>query len=174
MTNIKTYDDFLLEAKAVGVLYHFTTPRGLRGILEYDEMTSAHGAISFTRNFDLRSWAKTFGAYCRITFDGDEMSNKFRFAPYLFDPEKDPVLQMPHVDVKSRRAQFGEEQEERIVKNTISNIKRYILQVDVLDSAMKSKEMMAISKVEMANSGIPFNHVTKFEPYRTQVYVQAA
>lgn len=175
MKNLKTYESFLTEAKAVGILYHFTTPRGLKGILEYDEMSSAHGAISFTRNNDLGLWASNYGAYCRIALDGDLMSNKYKISPYLFDPEKDPIMATGNpVDINTRRGMYGDEREERIVKDMISGVKKYILQIDVMEWALKPKDKDLVNAIRSENEDIPFNSINKFAPYKKTPITVAA
>jgi len=116
----------LFEAKQVGLLYHWTSLRSLINILENDEMisrqlkclrnhtedTTAWGDyISFSRNKKLNYHKKSV----LIIFDGNKLSNKYKFEHHLF--MEDP--------------QFKEEAEERIKISKITNIKKYILGIQI-------------------------------------------
>ena len=87
----------MFEAKQVGILYHWTDIDSLKGILEDDKMTSWRGYISLSRNKKLNYDNKQ----CKIIFDGNKMSNKFQFEPYLY----------------CKDTQFKKEAEERIKCN---------------------------------------------------------
>jgi hypothetical protein len=167
MRHILSINEFLNESKQVGVLYHFTTPRGLRGILEYDEMRSANNFISFTRNFNLEQWATTHGAYCRISMDGDKLSSRYRLSPYLYDPADDEVSGSgEHLDVETRRKKYGDEREEKVLTPIIDKIHKYIIQVDIIKYPMKSNEKTTIQKVEDAHPDVNFNYVEHFRPVK--------
>lgn len=110
---MRTFKQHLEEAKQVGIIYHFTSFDKMIRILEADMMKSEYGYISFTRNYKLAYGSNNV----RITFDGDKMSNKFKIAPFVF--------------VKDRR-RYGEEMEERIVKERIYGVIKYIKQIDII------------------------------------------
>lgn len=179
MLNLKKYDNFSIinDKKSVGVIYHFTEPEHLIGILKEDRMHSGHGHISFSRNFDLKSWYEDYGAVCRIAFNGSDMSNKFKFEPYLFDPVTDKLFgggpaniewnRMVAVSAELRRKRYGQEMEERIIGEEIQGINKYIIQVDILDTWRGFKK---IDKKAMAlNLPFPINVVEKFTPVKGQI-----
>ena len=178
MLNLKNYNNFnnISDKKAVGIVYHFTTPKNLIKILEEDRMASGHKHISFTRSFDLKNWYEDYGAYCRITFDGSGLSDRFRIEPYLFDPVKDPLFGGGSpATYKDRRIMYGIEREERIKAEEITGMCKYIIQVDILNTQVKYDSKNNIEALEKLGSepfvsmGIPFNYVNKFEPMRIHI-----
>jgi hypothetical protein len=150
--------DLLNEAKQVGILYHFTGFKPLTKILEnnclgmlrrggYDEY------VSFTRNknfdqvakiFDLKTgingwWRSEIGCICRITVDGDKLSNNYKFEPWrskIFSREnpKSKWSQTPKVIKKGKKYFSADESEERIFTNKkCIPIKEYIISVILID-----------------------------------------
>lgn len=96
------------EAKQVGTLYHCTDVRGLYGIIKNNVLNpSSNGSISFARSRDSK-----INFIVRICIDGDKLSNKKKIYPYQ-DPDW-----------------YEDEMEER-VDGSISNIKNYILMIDI-------------------------------------------
>jgi len=165
MKHIETYQ--LFEKKSVGVIYHFTEPEHLIGILKEDRMHSGHGHISFSRNYDLKSWYEDYGAVCRITFNGSDMSNRFKLEPYLFDPATDKLFGGgPAVSADVRRKRYGQEMEERIIGEEITGIIKYIVQVDILDTWRGFKSVD--KKAAALNLPFPINVVEKFTPVKGQ------
>lgn len=171
MRNLRTFDQFINEFKQVGHIYHFTTTRGLLGILQDDEMHSAYGAISFTRNYNLKDWAIKFNAPVRIAFDGNVMSDRLKFQPFLYDPEKDPISGGQHMDSKKRRELYGQEREERVPKDVISKVKKYIIQIDVLDLGKQNDLHDLVKRVKAQNPGLQINIVKDFKPVHAGVLV---
>jgi hypothetical protein len=111
MNNVKLYEQFIAEAKNMGAIYHFTSIEGLMGILESDKLKAGEfDYLSFTRNSRLNF--QDFGV--RLTFDGDRMSDKFHFEPYMYDGRV-------KLDADKRRMMFGEE---RILKKEITGVKK--------------------------------------------------
>jgi hypothetical protein len=122
---ITTYK--LFEAKQVGILYHWTEGlNSLRNILMNDEMESQYVTIykntyiSFSRNKNLNFEGRPI----KIIFDGNNMSNKFKFEPYLYgigtNKHGIPLLK--------------KEAEERIECDSnrrIKGIKKYIIGIEI-------------------------------------------
>jgi len=166
MKHIKTFESFLFEFKEVGPLYHFTTFDSLEGILEEDKMESSDVLkyISFTRNPLLGS-AETFKRRnVRITFDGDEMSNKFHIEPFMYDPSKDELFSVSFrepISYTQLRKQYGEEREERITQSEIKGIKKYISSIEVIRGKDEDFEKRLV-ELEKNNPQIEFNIVHKF------------
>lgn len=169
MLNLKKYDNFNIinDKKQTGVIYHFTEPENLIKILKENRMHSGHGHISFSRNFDLKSWYEDYGAVCRIAFNGSDMSDRFHLEPYLFDPATDKVFGGgPAVSAEVRRKRYKQEMEERIIGEEIKGINKYIVQVDILDTWRGFKD---VDKKAMAlNMPFPINVVDKFTPVKGQ------
>lgn len=168
MKHIKLYENFITEKKSTGVIYHYTTPHGLKSILAQDKMTSGHQHISFSRNYDLKTWWEDYGAICRITFDGSDLSNKFSIAPHLFDPTKDVLFGGGTVsDIVQRRKYYGAEREEMIKGEEIKGIKKYIMQIDILEPEIHSEtDLKDIKVAERNNPDIKISRVKKFAPVR--------
>lgn len=99
------------ESKQVGILYHCTDVRGLYNIINSNKLKATGNnrdkAISFSRSKNAKS-----NCVVRIYIDGDKLSNNIKIYPYQ-DPDWD-----------------RDEYEER-VDNDISNIKKYILRIDL-------------------------------------------
>lgn len=166
MRHLDTYQ--LFEKKQTGVIYHFTKPKNLLNIIEDDSMRSGHGHISFSRNFNLKSWYEDFGAICRIAFNGSDMSDRFKIEPYMFDPSKDILFGGgSEASTEERRKRYRQEMEERIKADEITGISKYIVQIDILDSDdinNKTKE-----EIESLDVGFPINFVKRFEPVKGQI-----
>ncbi len=142
----------LLEAKQVGIIYHFTSMNSLFRILSTNKMKSNLGHISFTRNYRLGY----DNAEVRIVFDGNKMSNKFKFQPYMHgNPfyDDDPV---------QLRKMYGDEWEETIMKSSISGVLKYVKKIDILDEIQDYKsdiEKLNYFKKKAPSSSIKFNFV---------------
>lgn len=164
MDHILEYEAFN-EKKQAGVIYHYTKPKYLLKILEEDRMTSGHQFISFSRNANLKEWGDWYGANCRITFNGSNLTDKFKMEPYLFDPAKDVLFGGgPAVSAEERRKRYGIEREERIHREEITGVKKYIVQVDVLNPSDDDKEK--INKAISENPDIKIQIVDAFRPVK--------
>ena len=82
--------DILKEAKHVGTLYHFTTLRGLIGIINSGKIRiNEDGVISTTRDKNLNtsefdSEGEPEDNIVRIDLNGYKISNKYKIKPYSF------------------------------------------------------------------------------------------
>lgn len=147
MKHLKTFESFLFEEKEVGLIYHFTSLDALEDILAEDKMIANYGYMSFSRNPLLASTYEYAKKEARITFDGDEMSNKFRFEPFMF----------------GGRYQYGAEREERIKQSEINGIKKYIIQAEAIKPKAHIKEFEdKIEKMKKENPGIDLEIVHSF------------
>ena len=139
MNTFLKYEDFLFEAKQVGVIYHYTTFENGLKILQSNELKGADAAdsthanlvyaVSFTRDkrfhnnhnvgFDVGSFGQR--PQVRFSVDGDKLSNKFKVQPYsqqgVFSKDKKSF-----------------ESEERVISNKPFSIPiiPYIKSVDIL------------------------------------------
>lgn len=119
------------SAKQVGTLYHFTNLNNLIRILKSDTLYSGVGNyICFTRdkNFNYVPRESISGTDCRITIDGDNLSNKYKIKPH-HDQNwfNDNELEFGSKDMES---------EERINGN-IHSIKSYIFEITLFKEKME-------------------------------------
>jgi hypothetical protein len=152
----------LEEGKQVGILYHYTSADGLKGILSSNRIKASEEIymgqnlyyISFTRNKNFHKKGSKFGVKTeyRITLDGDKLSNKYKITPHAYKPgydytenwEYDWLEDEPENVVRDFFAATGEydEQEERISfkgpEGGIDNIKNYILAVDKVEDLQEA------------------------------------
>lgn len=139
MKHIQLFEDFLNEAKQVGVIYHYTTFENGLKILQSNELKGSDAAdstnanpvfaISFTRDkrfhdnhnvgFDVSSFGQR--PQVRFTVDGDKLSNKFKVQPYSQGGA-------------FSKGKKGFEAEERVISNKPFSIPiiPYIKSVDIL------------------------------------------
>lgn len=141
----------ITESKQVGLLYHYTSDNGLRGIKSQNFLRCGAESlnhqwvyfISFTRdkNFHKQKNHLNNKMEYRITLDGDKLSHKYKIQPMAYDPG-DPIAVLSKYDdeetIRNLRNRTGEydEKEERIVfkdgNGGIPNISNYILAIDKL------------------------------------------
>ena len=165
MRHIRTFGTFLFEGKSMATIYHFTMFDSLESILDEDRMESSamFDYISFTRNpiftFHNLGGRRTV----RISFDGDAMSDKFSFQPFMYDPDKDPMYYDPeHMDYRERRELYGEEREERIKKKEIHGIKKYITLIELIRNPKDQDFEKRMTIMEKENPEIAFRIVGSF------------
>lgn len=149
--------NILNEAKQVGLLYHYTSADGLKGILDSNRINASEEYymgrelyyVSFTRNKNFHSRTSKFGVKTdyRITLDGDKLSNKYKISPFAYIPgwsyennwEYDWLEDEPESVQRDFFNATGDydEQEERIWFKTsngsIKDIKNYIISVDKVE-----------------------------------------
>ncbi len=129
------------ESKQVGLLYHFTSLGSLASILSSDFMVrdGEYGHddgdfISFTRDKNFLKLKRHITAnrpYVRITFDGNKLSDKYKFTPHQYDS----IYGRDNEDI-------GDEQEERLhLPNSLklNNIHKYINNIVIYDDAFIKK-----------------------------------
>lgn len=88
--------NILKEAKQVGILYHFTSDYGMKGILKSNILKASEEVytrkllyfVSFTRNknFHKRKNLYNVKADYRITIDGNKLSEKYKIQPWAYQP----------------------------------------------------------------------------------------
>lgn len=148
MKIIKTFEKFILEAKQVGNVYHFTSFYATKLILESmsikfsefytedsDNYLNYEYRFSFTRNKNLfkqlTNSQKSEGGIkfeIRLTFDGDLLSNFLKFKPH------DDNYQLKNGYLRKRNEDLGDEMEERVYSNTeyVEIKPNYIKEIAVL------------------------------------------
>lgn len=119
----------IFEGKQIGLIYHWTDVDSLEKILEEDRMVGNLNYISFSRNKHLNFNNRPV----KITFDGDKMSNKYHFEPYLF--RKD--LRYKHESEERIPCTHFSEPETEYTKhikgweNLIYGVKKYIKSIEI-------------------------------------------
>ena len=103
----------LLEAKQVGIIYHYTNLVGLRGILKTNSLEGKFNRICFTRDnnlFNFKDWSVSNDV--KIIIDGNLLSEKYQIYPYnSFNVRK--------------------EAEERINIKNIPELNKYVLGLEI-------------------------------------------
>lgn len=116
----------IFESKQVGIIYHFTSIYTLYNILSEREPSLRPMGVTIccTRNFDMKSKElKLEKQCCRITLDGNKISNNYKITPYIHTGWNE-----------SARTLYGEEREERITINGRLNLNKYALRIDILNN----------------------------------------
>jgi len=147
-----------LQEGLSSILYHFTSPDRLVEILQSNEMVSHHHAEKPYDNFYRFSFTRTkkgdtgyqmnnYGA--RITFDGNLLSTKYKGVPYDYysstgnegwgskeNRRKEDLKSIPSDLVNRGESVLARytEMEDMLLspKDTIDNISKYIIRIDVL------------------------------------------
>lgn len=126
----------IFEGKQVGVLYHFTSIYYLLKILDVRNPYLKRGweriYLSCTRNYDMKSRElKLEKQCCRITLDGNKLSQKYKIEPAL-----DPLYP------------DREEREERIFLGKSLDpieLKKYVIRIDILNEPPTDEAPEAIN-----------------------------
>lgn len=119
------------ERKQAGILYHYTRNLAyLQKMLRFNLLKPMnYGYVSFTRN---QSFV-FYESWIRLVIDGDKLSDNYKLQPFQFNPS---------LYAKNGPNHFEDEFEERIKftnryehDNTccVSNLKKYLLRVEILD-----------------------------------------
>ena len=156
-----------IEAKQVGVIYHFTrTYNSLLRIIKDKGLRTFRDYISFTRNYDLRNMEGGLWGMARLSFDGDTMSNKYRFTPYS------------HFKGRASNDFLSDEAEEKIEweKDMTLPVFPYLIRIDILNykesaylidmSFEDCKDMENLVTKELEILNIPYSIVDKWRPVR--------
>jgi hypothetical protein len=127
----------ILESKQIGTIYHFTSVYALDSmmqkgniILDKDELSDvADGYYSFTRYSNLSS-LDPLKRHVRIKLNGDKMSYKYKFSPYL---DTKSLGNKKTLDFSKNSPNF--EAEERIDSKKYGNINltNYIINIDIIN-----------------------------------------
>ena len=131
---MKSFKEFYVEGKQVGILYHYTSMFRLPEILESnvlksdkDKSSVVNKYISFTRDKHFHiNYRDNISKDCRLVIDGDKLSHHYKLQPYNYFNPRDHITK-PH------RGSW-DEQEERIATQELPNIRKYIIKVQILDT----------------------------------------
>lgn len=148
----------LTEAVQRGILYHFTPVYRAQHIFSDDVLSVSDGSshISLTRNYSL---GMKFGNV-RIAIDGDKLSNNYKIEPYL-DPEYNAFDKSYDYYDDDRR----EEREEKVERD-ITNLKRYVIQVDIMIDMEVDKHTIQMERVLENLGGINYDFVKEWKPVK--------
>ena len=112
----------LLEAKQVGILYHYTSIENAIQICHDDELRPGEfEGVSFTRNKDFHKVQREeIATGVQFVIDGDKLSENYKVQPfnYFWNREQGSSFYL-HKD-------YLDEQEE-IVKSPIRNFSKYVI-----------------------------------------------
>jgi len=129
---IPMFDDFLIEGKQVGLLYHYTYLINAIQIIDENTMKigQLHPSISFTRdkNFHKRSFLfNKEGRDIVFVLDGDKLSNNYKITPYSY------FSGWTGNKKTAKGGGDGEDQSEEMIDQDIRNIKKYIVRIALPD-----------------------------------------
>lgn len=162
MEIIKSYGEYLNEAKNTGTLYHYTSLKKLINILKSETLYSqkrfielfgekdfnflyhindSDYFISFTRNKNYHITSKKSGVAIEVIvlLDGSKLSNKYKIKPIdKYPPEI--ITNVQGIKIKrnadkyyDKSENWKDEQEERINVDKIENIANYIIGIKILN-----------------------------------------
>lgn len=151
------------EAKQVGRLYHASPLKGIKAILDSNELvsfgpygTGYSDGISLTRDKSL-----FYNGGTSLILDGDKLSENYRLNPYsIFSMWPETKTETEVVLVNKRFKPINDEDPR---EDAVPNIKKYIIGIRVLDSFFNKEELIKlynilkqhnISHVELGNKTI--------------------
>ncbi len=148
---ISYIDSLIFESKQVGVVYHFTKIKALESILLNDVLFSDRKeGISTTRSYNAKD--TEFEWYpVRIVLDGNKISSNFKIVPFLYGFEENSY----HPAISKN--QYKNEREELIKTNSIDNVSKYIIQIDIdagkyyIESLQRGYSNLVINNVAIQN-----------------------
>lgn len=173
----------LIEAKQVGILYHFLPFETLINVLKNNCLKNKFASgqekifnlksyyVSFTRNKDFNQIAKIFnlrvginynpdyvGGVCRLTIDGNSLSNNYSIKPvrdgaFSSTDSKSKWSQTPKVVKKGKKSFSADENEERIYTNQCIPINKYITEITLINPSEK--------EIEIINNMPEFSNIVK-------------
>ena len=170
---MKTFIQFIDEAKQVGTIYHFTKPSGLHSMLFFKHneqlagtnmlMVSGHnGVISTTRNHNLANISTpnnastnihlSKGYSVRISLDGNKISEHYKIKPILGFKDNDPDIH--NVSLGHRVSRHDQEREEVIHADWLP-LKPYVKRIDFIHHEDLTPELHKKIAEELDLHGIP-------------------
>jgi len=126
---MKSFKEFYIEGKQVGILYHYTTLRYLLQIIDMDRLGSTAGTrhVSFTRDKNFHHHRRV-GIYPEVRFviDGDRLAHNYQIHPYNFFSNKNLSGE------RSRRHSGSYDEQEEQVLGPVNYLSRYVIKVQIL------------------------------------------
>lgn len=141
---MKTFKQFILEAKQVGTLYHYTSPERASQILTDNHLGKKRDAVSLTRNKNFHKQSRE-GVQTHVSFelDGDKISERHKTEPYNF-------YHQSHID----RSKPENDEQEEYINNSVPKVKQYIKKIRI------HKPISDEHMNELKKHGIPIEHVS--------------
>lgn len=163
---MKTFKEYISEAKQVGTLYHFTSVDRLHQMIHQDEPFNLESlnreTISTTRNPQLPVHNAQFRpCNVRIALDGDKISEHHKIKPIAgVSDDSGDVFNHKHNE-KHRVKRDSGEAEEAIVKHPL-NIKKYIKHIHIIKNrdTDDTVEKHIVTKLKELN--IPYSHTKSY------------
>lgn len=123
---MKTYEQFIFEAKSISTLYHVLSIESLFFVLDNNMIKSKDFSfISTTRSKMMNNYVgDTSTSIFKIELDGDKLSNKYKISPFTYK--------------SATNIHFTEEHEEQIKTQKISNISTYIKRVILIKKRVEN------------------------------------
>jgi hypothetical protein len=191
------HEDNVVEAKNIGVLYHFTNFNGLSSILDSNTFKGSEANVD-KDDLDFKSFKmdaeklkskgiytlyffsttrdkliykkdpKIKGSTVRIVLDGDKLSNKFQISPFYY--YHDEMIDEPNPKYSQ------DESEERIVlgtKKVISDALDYIKEIDILlDKIEDNQEYLDTIQRLIEKYGDKIKCLYKEKPMSLDTYIK--
>lgn len=157
---MKSFREYVSEAKQVGEIHHFTTVNSLADMVKQKQPMTLYSRnnenISFTRNPLLPIFNSHFNdCNVRITVDGDSLSNKYKIKPVAGLPNGEKgVLDT----AKSYRVPRSSGEAEEAVINHPVNILSHIKHITILQHPKHDNDYNHIIKPELDKLGISHNY----------------
>ena len=123
----------IFESKQVGILYHLTDNLyNLKRMLEDDQMISkSYNYISFSRNKNFTFRSRPI----KIIFDGNQMSNRFKFEPYSYGNGNTLYQDESEEKIPCNVKSDNQKEEKRAGRDKhfdcIKGIKKYIIGIEI-------------------------------------------
>jgi len=176
------FREYVGERKSVGIIYHFTTKKGIIKLLspsseiglDVFEFISHNGTVSTTRNFmaaDNISNKYTDLDLCtyhiRIAFDGDKISDKYKIRPLAGLKNNDTDIFNHDKNDNRVLRNSGESEEVVYSKHTKTfKLKPYIIDIQIYNCSSRDEELYDTIKklIDDNKLNIPVSLVRKYKP----------
>jgi hypothetical protein len=126
---MKSFKQYFLESKQVGVLYHYTSIDNAMHIIKENILRRSGSWISFTRDKHFHNFTErdieVSGLDCCFVVDGDKLSENYKIQPfnYFWKNGTGPEGHYFH-------SGMYDEREERVHKD-IENFKQYVIKLKI-------------------------------------------
>ena len=131
---MKSFKEFYIEAKQVGILYHYTSLDNIFGILQQNRLGMQKGGfVSFTRDKHFEKHPRVeVHTECRLVINGDKLSNRYKIEPHNYYGTHDKYYDADRKVERYSYTHHGswDEQEERIT-GAVENLRNYIIKIQL-------------------------------------------
>ena len=174
------FKEYLDEQKQVGTIYHFTTGKSFRKMLDNNfrdkynlelfELFSKNDHLSCTRNFcladdPLGDISVTFGYNVRINIDGTKLSNKYKIRPILGLTNNENPFDIKNKDAERVNRSNAENEEIITSKTKTFKIKDFITSITISgDDKLYNSVKESVEKL-----GYSIEYQRKFKPLKEDI-----